>query len=187
MSNLKPAVFLDRDGVINQVVFRNGQPASPRSLAEFAWIEGIHSAVTQLKSANFSIFVVTNQPDIARNKLEPEVLSQISNTISQSLSVDDIAVCPHDNYHNCDCRKPRPGMLLSLASTWGIDLSQSFIIGDSWKDMAAGKSAGCQTILIEQPYNTGTEAKFQVADIFAATDLIFSLISQRGIFHGLRC
>ncbi len=175
MSSLKRAVFLDRDGVVNQVVFRHGQPASPRTLEEFIWVEGIQEAVTRLKAASFCVFVVTNQPDIARNKLNPIVLEQISANIYQYLPVDELLVCPHDDSDNCACRKPRPGMLISLAAKWQIDLRRSFMVGDSWKDMAAGKSASCQTILIERQYNTGAEADFKAESVLHATDIILSL------------
>lgn len=184
--SLKPAVFLDRDGIVNQVVFRNGKPASPRSLDEFIWGEGIQEAVKKLKAASFPVFVVTNQPDIARNKLNPIVLSQISETIRKFLPIDDISVCPHDDIHNCACRKPRPGMLISLAEQWQIDLHRSFMVGDSWKDMEAGKSAGCQTILVDRQYNAGTEADFQVANLSTATDIILKLTNKKGDLHGLR-
>ena len=186
MSNLKPAVFLDRDGVVNQVIFRNGQPASPRTLKEFILVEGIPKAVTKLQDASFFVLVVTNQPDIARKKLNPIVLEQISETIRQSLAINDIMVCPHDNSDNCACRKPRPGMLISLAAQWQIDLRRSWIMGDSWKDMAAGKSAGCQTILIDRHYNVGTEADFKAENVLDATNLILNLTSRGDNSHGIR-
>ena len=185
MSSLKPAVFLDRDGVVNEVVFRDGQPASPRTLEEFILGEGIEEAVKRLKSAAFYVFVITNQPDIARKKLEAIVLEQMSETIRQSLPIDDILVCPHDNSDNCTCRKPLSGMLISLATRWQIDLCRSFMVGDSWKDMAAGKGAGCQTILIERHYNTGTESDFKVASLLAATDIILNLTNKGDSLYGL--
>ena len=174
MSNCNRAVFLDRDGVVNQVVFRKGQPSSPRSLEEFIWVEGIQEAVKRLKSASWLVFVITNQPDIARQKLDPIISGQISATIYQYLPIDEIVVCPHDNDDNCACRKPHPGMLISLAERWQVDLGQSLIIGDSWKDMAAGKNANCQTILLERYYNTGTEADFKVDTVLSAVELILA-------------
>ncbi len=185
MSNLKPAVFLDRDGVVNEAVFRNGKPASPRTLEEFIWGEGIHEAVKQLKAASFAVFVVTNQPDIARKKLDAIALEQISKTIRQSLPIDEILVCPHDDSDNCTCRKPLSGMLISLAARWQIDLSRSFMVGDSWKDMSAGKGAGCQTILIEREYNLGTESDFKAVSLLAAKDIIFNLTNKGDSLNGL--
>jgi len=171
----KRAVFLDRAGVVNQVVFRHGQPASPRTLAEFVWTDGIQTAVQQLKAANLPVFVVTNQPDIARQKMSPLVLEQMHQMIDTTLAIDDLRVCPHDNQDHCACRKPKPGMLMALADQWQVDLSQSFMIGDSWKDMAAGKQSGCRSILLDRSYNQGTEADFIVADVPAAVELILRL------------
>ena len=172
-SQMKRAVFLDRDGVVNEVVFRNGEVASPRSLEEFTWTEDIQKAINQLKSASFLVFIITNQPDIARKKMDPLFLDQVSKLIHQELPIDEIVVCPHDNQDNCPCRKPKPGMILTLAQKWNIDLSQSFLIGDSWKDMSAGKAANCKTILIQRDYNLETEADFKVKNMASATDLIF--------------
>lgn len=185
MSNLIPAVFLDRDGVVNEVVFRNGKPASPRSLDEFIWGDGIQEAVKKLKAASFHVFVITNQPDIARKKLDASISEQISQKIRQSLRIDDLLVCPHDDSDQCACRKPRSGMLISLAARWQIDLCRSFMVGDSWKDMAAGKGAECQTILIEREYNVGTDSDFQAVNLLAAADIILNLTNKGDNFHGL--
>jgi len=171
-----PGVFLDRDGVINQVVFRQGQPASPRSMAEFEWTPGLPEAIQRLEQAALPIFVVTNQPDIARQRMDAEALAQMTAAIYQTLPIQDLRVCPHDNGDRCLCRKPHPGMLIELATQWNIDLGRSFMVGDSWKDMQAGKQAGCQTILIQRDYNQGTDADFAVPDLLSAADLILELI-----------
>jgi len=168
------AVFLDRDGVVNEVIIRDGEVSGPHSLEEFIWVEGIKEAVNRLKAASWYVFIITNQPDIARKKLDPIISEEISKTIYEHLLVDEIQVCPHDDHHNCACRKPRPGMLLSLAWRWKIALTESFMIGDSWKDIAAGQSAHCQTILLERYYNKGTEADFKVDTILSAVELILS-------------
>lgn len=94
--------------------------------------------------------------------------------LRQTLPVDDIRVCPHDNADHCTCRKPRPGMLLSLAAQWHIDLEASFLVGDSWKDMAAGKEVGCTTILLERSYNVGTAADFTAIALRDAVEIILA-------------
>lgn len=175
MANLKPAVFLDRDGIVNQVVFREGQPGSPRALPEFVWEEGIAAAVQRLKQAGLLVFVITNQPDIARKKLDLAVSEQISSLICQFLPIDEMLVCGHDDSDRCTCRKPLPGMLLTLASRWQVDLPHSFMVGDSWKDIQAGAGAGCQTILLDKPYNQGTKADFTVPTLSAVVDIILKL------------
>ncbi len=180
----RPAVFLDRDGVINEVVFRQGEPASPRSLEEFVLVPDIQVAVDRLKQANFLVFVVTNQPDISRQKMSAIALEQMSHRIRQQLAVDAIAVCPHDNQHNCDCRKPRPGMLLSLAAEWHVDLRRSVIVGDSWKDMVAGQAAGCYRILLDRPYNQGTSANQVVPDVLSAVEFILNQFPKEDLEMG---
>jgi D-glycero-D-manno-heptose 1,7-bisphosphate phosphatase len=167
-------VFLDRDGVINDVVFRNGKPASPRSLEEWVWAKGVGLAVNRLKYAAFKVFVITNQPDVAREKIDPSVLKQMMDEILIKVSVDDIRVCPHDNQDGCSCRKPQPGMLHYIAEKWKINLNRSYIIGDSWKDMEAGRRSGCKTILIGKEYNKGAIADYVVSDIVIAADRIIT-------------
>ncbi|MEK7286312.1 MAG: HAD family hydrolase [Nitrospirota bacterium] len=149
------AIFLDRDGVINEVVFRDGKPASPRTMAEFRWVAGITEPLNDLQKAGFDLFVVSNQPDVARGLLAQSVLDEMTAKIMKETPIKAVFVCVHDDKDLCDCRKPKPGMLLQIAKENRIDLSQSFMIGDSWKDMEAGKRAGVTTILIRQPYNQG--------------------------------
>jgi D-glycero-D-manno-heptose 1,7-bisphosphate phosphatase len=174
VSSLKPAVFLDRDGVVNELVYRDGKAVSPRSIEAFVFVPGIQAAVKRLKAAGLPVFIVTNQPDIARGKMTTLVLGQMTAQVYQTLPIDDLRSCPHDDCDDCACRKPRPGMLLDLAAQWQIDLSRSVIVGDSWKDMQAGKQAGCRTILIARDYNQGTEADHAVAEVGAAVEIILN-------------
>jgi len=166
------AVFLDRDGVINEIVWREGRPESPRNLAEFVLNGGIQEIVQKLKDHGFRIIVVTNQPDLARGKISPDSLNLMIQRVRQEIPVDGYYVCPHDDYHQCSCRKPKPGMLIKAALEWNIDLSSSFMIGDTWKDMEAGKAAGCKTILLNTFYNGDTHCHFSVKSLKEAADLI---------------
>lgn len=169
---MKLAVFLDRDGVINKPVIKQGQPYSPRRFDEFTLIDGVAECLLRLRLAGWLNIIVTNQPDISRGIIAPQVLNAINQQIEDTLAVDDIVVCPHDDTDNCDCRKPRSGMLLKAAQKWNINLSKSFMIGDRWKDAEAGKEAGCITILIDYPYNAGAKADFRVSDLSSAVELI---------------
>lgn len=169
---MKRAVFFDRDGVTNQVIMRNGEPNSPRTREEFILNEDAVDLVQFLKSKGFLTIVVTNQPDIARGKLRLDDLDWILNQLRQRCRVDDILVCPHDNGDACSCRKPLPGMILSGARKWGIDLMQSFMIGDTWKDRAAASAAGCRFILIDAPYNQNVECDLRVAGLKDAGRLV---------------
>lgn len=168
----KRAVFLDRDGVINKIVFREGQPESPRSLEEFVMNDGIRETARKLKDAGFRVIVVSNQPDVARGRMTQGTLDLMNQRLACEIPVDGIYVCPHDDSQQCTCRKPKPGMLMKAALEWNIDLSSSFMIGDTWKDMEAGKAAGCKTILLNTPYNRDIQSDFSVKSLKEAADLI---------------
>ena len=149
---MKRAVFLDRDGVLNRSVVRAGRPYAPTSLDEFELLPGVLEALTNLRTAGFVLVVVTNQPDLATGRIRPEVAEAIHQKLRALLPLDDIKVCGHVDEDDCACRKPRPGMLLEAARDWSIDLYRSFIVGDRWRDVAAGKAAGCKTIFVDYGY-----------------------------------
>ncbi len=146
------AIFLDRDGVINANVKRDGQPVAPTMLADFQFIPGVREAIFQLKSAGFAIIVVTNQPDVATGRTPRETVEAMHAKILEHLPVDDIKTCYHVDADSCACRKPKPGMLLQVKAERGIELSQSYLIGDRWRDIEAGRAAGCLTILVDYGY-----------------------------------
>jgi D-glycero-D-manno-heptose 1,7-bisphosphate phosphatase len=166
------AVFLDRDGVLNKAIIRNGQAYSPRSKEEFILVDGVVDAVAALRSTNFKIFIVTNQPDIARGLLAQADLDWMTEQILSHINVDEILVCPHDDHHGCVCRKPAPGMLIECSRKWRIDLQSSYMVGDGWKDMEAGKKAGCKCILIDAEYNKGVSADWRANSLVEAIKII---------------
>jgi len=162
---MKRAVFLDRDGVINRVIMKDGKPYSPRKLSDCRFTDGIKEVLIRLKEDGFLLIVVTNQPDISRGLITWDQLNAIHDLIRNELPVDDIVVCPHDDIDECDCRKPKPGMIVDSARKWGIDIGSSFIIGDTWKDMGAGEKAGCTTILLDASYNQDVKGDYRIQDI----------------------
>jgi D-glycero-D-manno-heptose 1,7-bisphosphate phosphatase len=149
---LRPAVFLDRDGVLNRVLIRDGMPFGPMTLAEFVLVEGAAGDVRRLKDAGYTVIVATNQPELARGRLERAALDAMHARLRAEVPVDAIFVCPHDDADRCACRKPQPGLLLSAAREHGIDLPRSYMVGDRWRDVEAGKGAGCRTVLVEMGY-----------------------------------
>jgi D-glycero-D-manno-heptose 1,7-bisphosphate phosphatase len=171
---LRRAVFLDRDGVLNRVIVRAGRPASPRSLDELTLEPAAAGAAARLRAAGFLVFVVTNQPDLARGLLAPTVHEAIMEHVRQAVAPHDLVACPHDEDDGCECRKPRPGMLLGLAARWEVDLARSYMVGDGWKDMDAARAAGCRAILLRTDYNEGVAADHTVADLTEATDVIIN-------------
>jgi D-glycero-D-manno-heptose 1,7-bisphosphate phosphatase len=174
MPALFPAVFLDRDGVLNRTVVRDGVTHPPDSLAEFELLPGVPEACARLAAAGWRLVVVTNQPDVARGLQSRENVEEIHAHLRTVLPLDDIRACYHDGPDQCDCRKPRPGMLLSAARELDLDLQRSFLVGDRWSDVVAGQSAGCVSLLVETPYSG--RAKCQpsacVPDLSAAADWI---------------
>jgi D-glycero-D-manno-heptose 1,7-bisphosphate phosphatase len=148
----QPAVFLDRDGVINKAFVRDGKPFSPPTPQELEILPGVPEALRDLKSHGYKLIVVTNQPDVARGKLSQRTLAAIHEDLRASLPLDDILACVHTDSDNCDCRKPLPGMLLEAAKKHNIDMAASYMVGDRWKDIDAGYNAGCRTILVDYGY-----------------------------------
>jgi D-glycero-D-manno-heptose 1,7-bisphosphate phosphatase len=149
---VKKAAFLDRDGVINANVERDGRPVAPTTIEEFRLLPGVDEAVLRLKAAGFAIIVVTNQPDLATGRTSAAVVETMHAEIRRRLAVDDIKTCCHVDADNCDCRKPTPGLILQAAAERGIDLGASYVVGDRWRDIEAGRAAGCLTIFVDYGY-----------------------------------
>ena len=149
----KRAVFLDRDGVINRSQVINGKPYPPPTLDDFELLPGVENALLGLRQAGFLVIVVTNQPDVAAGKQHQKVVEAMHEKLLSAGLCDDIKVCYHIDGDNCCCRKPKPGMLLEAAQQWQIDLQKSFMVGDRWRDVDAGKSVGCFTFFIDYKYN----------------------------------
>ncbi|MDP6397416.1 MAG: HAD-IIIA family hydrolase [Arenicellales bacterium] len=147
------AVFLDRDGVINQAPVRHGHPFSPASIEEFKWVEGIHAVSRKIVSSGFDIFCITNQPDVGRGLQQLDVVEQFHQMVQDELPIEKIYACYHDGTSPCDCRKPEPGLLLQAAEEFELELTQSWLVGDRWKDIDAGNAAGCHTIFLDYGYD----------------------------------
>jgi D-glycero-D-manno-heptose 1,7-bisphosphate phosphatase len=147
------AVFLDRDGVINRAIVRDRKPFPPQDLSEFVWMDGIHETLRALHARGYVLVVFTNQPDIARGTQTQQQLDQFHARILNELPIARIYACVHDDADQCDCRKPKPGMLMSASSDFDLDLSRSWVVGDRWRDIEAGRAAGCRTVLIQHGYD----------------------------------
>ncbi len=165
--------------MLNQVIEREGTHVSPCHLKEFQLIPGTAEAVRAMRQhLGALVIVATNQPDLQRGKLAPEELEQMHAFLQQQIEIDDLLICPHSQ-DGCGCRKPEPGMLLKAADRWAIDLSRSFMIGDSWKDIEAGNRADCTTILLKQSYNAGLKADHAVGSLNEAVLLMARLWEER--------
>ena len=150
---MKRAAFFDRDGTLNHLVWRNGKFSPPFFKAELEIVPIAYKVISELRDLDFIPVIFTNQPDIARNKVTLESVNIINREISTILGIKNIYTCIHDDADNCSCRKPLPGMLLSAANDLNIELSESIVIGDSWRDVEAGQAVDCRCFLIENPQN----------------------------------
>lgn len=170
------AVFLDRDGVLNRSVDRDGVASPPSSLEEFELLPGVRDAVDQLRGAGYVLVVVTNQPDIARGTQSASVVDAMNAVVQRELGVDAVLVCPHDDVDDCECRKPKPGMLLDAMERFDIDRERSFMVGDRWRDVAAGRAAGCRTVQVGSLDEgaRSVEATVRRADLADAVNWILS-------------
>lgn len=148
MTGRQAAIFLDRDGVLNRSVFRDGVACPPSTMDEFELLPGVRDALDRLKRAGYLLVVVTNQPDIARGTQSAAVVAAMNEVVARELGVDAVLVCPHDDIDDCTCRKPKAGMLLEAMERFDIDRERSFMVGDRWRDVVAGQVAGCRTVQV---------------------------------------
>ncbi len=169
---MRAAVFFDRDGTLVRLVQRDGRILSPRSLEDFMVLPGARDVVRRLRARGFSTFVVTNQPDVARGLLSDATLGSMHGRLRSEVELDDVAVCPHDDADHCLCRKPQPGMLIELAERWHVDLGASYMVGDSWRDVEAGRRAGCRTVLLGAGEPGGVTADCVASDLEAVATLV---------------
>ena len=174
-AGMKRAVFFDRDGVVTRAIVREGRAYAPLTLEDFVVLPEAVEAVSQVRRAGFLVIVVTNQPEIARGELSWSTLTAMHQHLRALVPVDAIYVCPHDPTDGCNCHKPRPGLLEQAARQWNLDLSNSFLIGDRWRDMGAGRAAGCYTILIERAYSGTVKADYRTKDLYSAVRHILLL------------
>lgn len=180
---MKPAVFLDRDGVLNRALVQGGISRPPWSLDQVELMPGAVEACRLLRDAGYVLVVVTNQPDVARGTQHRKVVEDINRVVAAQVKVDDVRVCYHDDADGCACRKPAPGMLLAAADTWKIDLRSSFMVGDRWRDVEAGRRAGCQTVLVGEHHEPGEEVvpDFRTDSLHAATRIILRQSTQETV------
>lgn len=147
------AVFLDRDGTINFALIRNRLPFAPICCEEFSIIPGINEALEIFKTHGFIPIVITNQPDFARGNATLEQLDSLNEILRRDLKIDNIYTCFHDDSENCLCRKPKIGLLLTAAKDLNINLKESILVGDRWKDIQAGQTVDCECFFINNDYN----------------------------------
>ncbi len=172
---MRRAVFLDRDGVINRGVMKAGRPFAPSHLDEFEILPGVPEALADLRAGGFLVIVTTNQPDVSRGAVPQEQVEAIHAFMRERMAIDEVRVCYHDDSHRCACRKPMPGMIFAASVAHEIQVGASFMVGDRWRDIGAGKNAGCATILVNAfPERTRIEPDIELSDLPAAARWILA-------------
>jgi D-glycero-D-manno-heptose 1,7-bisphosphate phosphatase len=172
---MKRAVFLDRDGVINRALVVNGIPYPPKNLNDLEILDGVVESIAMFNAAKLEIIVVTNQPDVARGRSDQEWVEEVHLELKTKLGIENFYTCFHDDSDDCDCRKPRDGLLKRAARELQVELSKSYLVGDRWRDIGAGQSAGCCCYFIDYGYSErapNTPFKGVSSLLEAATDII---------------
>ena len=168
------AVYLDRDGVLNLPVIRNGLPFPPASVAETRIFDDALPALGMLKDAGYKLAMISNQPDVARGTTRRQEVEAINAMLVAALPIDHLEVCYHDDADQCDCRKPKPGLIYMAARKLGVDPKNGFVIGDRWRDIEAGRAAACRTVWIDRGYSERlpTDYDFRAGSLLASAEWI---------------
>ena len=163
---------------MNRALERDDCPYPPQKLDEFEILPDVPGACARLKAAGFLLVVATNQPDVGRGTLAQKVVEEIHAQMLAQLPIDRVEVCfhPGKGVSECDCRKPKPGMLLRAARELDIDLARSWMVGDRWRDIDCGHAAGCKTIFIDRGYAETLKQKpdFSALNLSEAADIILA-------------
>jgi D-glycero-D-manno-heptose 1,7-bisphosphate phosphatase len=175
---MKRAVFIERDGILNEVRPGPKNQIAPLTLEEFKVNKAAEPGLRKLKAAGFVLIVTSNQPGLSRGYQSRRELDRMHDIVKRSFPVDDIIICPHDEADHCPCRKPRPGLFIEAAFKWHLNLDHSFVISDKWQDAEAARTAGCTSLLLKSPWVGNVHHDFVLPDLEAITEKILSLKQQ---------
>jgi len=175
---MKKAVFIERDGVLNEVQAGPKNQITPLTLEEFKVKKEAELALRKLKKAGFILIVTSNQPGLSRGYQSRRELDRMHEILRRCFPIDDLMVCPHDESDHCPCRKPRPGLLIEAAFKWHLNLDHSFVISDKWQDSEAARTAGCTSLLLQSPWVGKVHHDFVLPDLDAITEKILTLKHQ---------
>jgi D-glycero-D-manno-heptose 1,7-bisphosphate phosphatase len=172
---MKVAVFIERDGVLNQVRVERQHPVSPLTLDDFQVSRAAVPLLAKLKAAGLLLIVTSNQPGLSRGYQSRRELDRMHDLLRATFALDDILVCPHDETDGCSCRRPKPGLLVEAGFKWRLSLDQCFVISDKWQDAEAARAAGCTSLLLQSPWNGTARGDLVLPDLAAAVDKLLGL------------
>lgn len=176
---MKKAVFIERDGILNEVRVGPTNQIAPLTLEEFKIKKAADPALRRLKKAGFVLIVTTNQPGLSRGYQSRRELDRMHEVLRRCFPIDDLMVCPHDEADHCPCRKPRPGLLIEAAFKWHLNLDHSFVISDKWQDAEAARLCGCTSLLLESPWVGKVHRDFLLPDLATIVEKILQLRASR--------
>ncbi len=175
---MKRAVFIERDGILNEVRTGSKHQIAPLALEEFKVNRAAEPVLRKLKAAGFVLVATTNQPGLSRGYQSRRELDRMHDLLRRTFPLDDIMVCPHDETDHCPCRKPRPGLLIEAAFKWHLNLDHSFVISDKWQDSEAARTAGCTSLLLKSPWIGQAHHDFILPNLGEIADKILALKQQ---------
>jgi D-glycero-D-manno-heptose 1,7-bisphosphate phosphatase len=179
---MKRAAFLDRDGVLNRAILIDGIPKPPTYVSDVEILPGVIEAIQILKNHDFVVVVVTNQPDVARGVTTQSQVESINAFIGVVTGIKHFYTCFHDDPDLCNCRKPAPGLIYSASQELGINVHDSFMVGDRWRDISAGQAAGCQTFFIDYSYSE-LKPKMPYRKVFSLLEAVNLMVGEK---HGAK-
>jgi D-glycero-D-manno-heptose 1,7-bisphosphate phosphatase len=177
---MKRAIFLDRDGVLNQSMLIEGVPKPPNSVEDVEILPGVVEAIQILRQYHFVPVVVTNQPDVARGDTTQSQVEAINTYIGSVTNIKHFYTCFHDDADMCDCRKPLPGLILRASSELDLNIQESFMVGDRWRDVVAGQLAGCQSFFIDNLY-LEKAPKMPYKKVSSLLDAVKTIIGEQNV------
>jgi len=178
---MKPAAFIERDGILNSVTVQGRQQVSPLTLDQFHLKLEVVPLLQELKAAGILLIVTTNQPGISRGYQSRRELDRMHQALRAAFCVDDVLVCPHEDSDRCPCRKPKAGLLTEAAYTRGIDLNRSFVISDKWQDAEAARRAGSTSLLVQSPWLGDGHHDFVLPDLPTLIEKVLQLSSPHSL------
>jgi D-glycero-D-manno-heptose 1,7-bisphosphate phosphatase len=178
---MKPAAFIERDGILNKVRVERQHQVSPLTHDQFHLNTEVVPLFKELKAAGLILIVTTNQPGLSRGYQSRRELDRMHQALRATFTVDDLLVCPHEDADGCPCRKPKPGLLMEAAYTWGIDLNRSFVISDKWQDAEAARRAGATSLLVRSPWLGDVHHDFVLPDLASLVEKVLQLNSPHSL------
>lgn len=166
---MKTAIFIERDGILNLPKVEGQYQIAPRTAEELVLNRAALEPLRELKQAGYMLIATTNQPGISRGYISRREVDLMHAIISKAFPLDDIFMCPHDEWDRCPCRKPRPGLFREAAFKWQLDLDHSIVVSDKWQDAKAAQNAGCTSLLVESPWNGTGHHDFILPDLESVT------------------